>query len=85
LTPFQALIHLPQISRQGRLYVLIVLSVVGHKRTDRRPVKIDRCPLWSKNGPSRAKLECPLSANICHWQTLFDHRVEPAEQRFDTH
>src|ERR1035437_8159990 len=34
----------------------------GSKADNPSAAKIDRCPLWSKSGQTRAELDCPLSA-----------------------
>jgi hypothetical protein len=38
------------------------MSLMGHKRTNGSPAKTERCPLLSKSGQTRVRLDCPLSA-----------------------
>jgi hypothetical protein len=38
----------------------------GSKADNPSAAKIDRCPLWSKSGQARVRLDCPLCANRRH-------------------
>src|SRR5476651_1217661 len=58
--------NLPQIARESYRENQIqrcVFTQPGSKADNPSPAKIDLCPLWSKSGQTRSRLDCPLSAN----------------------
>jgi hypothetical protein len=74
----------------GRVDAVNLEYVLGDIQTDRgnlhgdgspHVIRLRRTTLWHSM-PGAGVVH---HINICHWQTLFDHRVEPVEQRCDTH